>query len=322
MADLVQLGHHLAQLLLHVPGADQGLDLVDRALVHLPGPLQLVLALVDHVAQGAVLVHELHEGFLEAVGSVLLGVGGEADEVEVPLDEVDDHPLPVRLPVLGGRVVLVLGLDDPLPEVVEAGALGRAPAQVDHLVRQLLAVLGRGELLQQLLHHLELAHQQTVLGVLALGQLLEGLLDDAVGPVPAADAGLHHLVELGGHLHGLDDAGHDHAEGCPAAAHLGAEDALRRGGVLLHQRLHDHVEAVLGLGPLLQHRHPDHRHALQRPGRQTAEDALVALEAVQLDCALDLLAVHRVLGVLLVSEHRHVALATLAGLKLFHELVL
>ena len=51
-------------------------------------------------------------------------------------------------------------------------------------------------------------------------------MDDVVSPVPGANAGLHHLVELGGHEDRLDDAGDGHAKGGPALAKLAAEDAL------------------------------------------------------------------------------------------------
>ena len=71
------------------------------------------------------------------------------------------------------------------------------------------------------------AHSRIILPwILTLGQLFKCLLDDPVSPVSAADASLDHLVELGGYLDGLDDAGHDHSEGCFAAAQLRAEDAL------------------------------------------------------------------------------------------------
>ena len=47
------------------------------------------------------------------------------------------------------------------------------------------------------------------------------LLDDVLCPLRAANAGLYHLVQLGGHEDRLDNAGDGHA-----LAKLAAEDAL------------------------------------------------------------------------------------------------
>ena len=52
------------------------------------------------------------------------------------------------------------------------------------------------------------------------------LLDDVLCPLRAANAGLYHLVQLGGHEDRLDNAGDGHAKGGPALAKLAAEDAL------------------------------------------------------------------------------------------------
>ena len=70
------------------------------------------------------LVHPGHEGLLVPRGSVLQGVGGEADEIEVSLHEVEDQRLPGHLLVLRGHVILPLGLDDALPQVLGSGAWG------------------------------------------------------------------------------------------------------------------------------------------------------------------------------------------------------
>ena len=111
------------------------------------------------------------------------------------------------------------------------------------------------------LDHIELSHEIAVLQVLALGQLFKALeisvlsqfplyqsvrfsyiikcsvnivhhhdhhhlLDDVLCPLRAANAGLYHLVQLGGHEDRLDNAGDGHAKGGPALAKLAAEDAL------------------------------------------------------------------------------------------------
>ena len=44
------------------------------------------------------------------------------------------------------------------------------------------------------------------------------LLDDVLCPLRAANAGLYHLVQLGGHEDRLDNAGDGHAKGGPALA--------------------------------------------------------------------------------------------------------
>ena len=66
----------------------------------------------------------------------------------LPLHEVQNHPLPDDLFFLRGDVILPLGLDDTLAEVLEAGALGRRAANVDDPV-QLALTLGCLRQLQQ-----------------------------------------------------------------------------------------------------------------------------------------------------------------------------
>ena len=58
----------------------------------------------------------------------------------VPLHEVENHPLPDDLFFLRCDVILPLGLDDALAEVLEAGALGRRAANVDDPVQLALAL--------------------------------------------------------------------------------------------------------------------------------------------------------------------------------------
>ena len=92
---------------------------------------------------------------------MLPGVGGKAYDVEVALDEVDDHVFPHILLVLCRGVVpgrsiyhctcslvfvvvfcfrkkssLVFHLDDGFSQVLHAGAFWRSPTDVDHLVRK------------------------------------------------------------------------------------------------------------------------------------------------------------------------------------------
>ena len=78
----------LHPLLLVVGAPDLAPELVHGALVHLPRPLQLVLAGRHHVPQLLVLVHPRHEALGEELRALLLRVGREADEVEVPGDGV------------------------------------------------------------------------------------------------------------------------------------------------------------------------------------------------------------------------------------------
>ena len=71
--------------------------------------------------------------------------------------------------VLGAGVVLVLHLDDALPQVLKPESLGRGTVDVNHLVGQRLAGLGLRELLQQLLDHIKLAPEEGIL-VVCTGQ--------------------------------------------------------------------------------------------------------------------------------------------------------
>merc|ERR1719370_2010183 len=121
-----------AQVLFVVVGKHQLLEMLKLGGIDRPVPLELVLALLDHRPQLLVLVHPGGEGLLVAARSVLQGIGGEADEVEVALHEVQDKRLPGDLLVLGGHVVLPLGLDDALPQVLNARALGEGSANIDH----------------------------------------------------------------------------------------------------------------------------------------------------------------------------------------------
>ena len=69
--------------------------------------------------------------------------------------------------VLSAGVILVLHLDDALPQVLQPESLWRRPIDVDHLVSQRLARLGLREFLQQLLDHIKLAPEERVLVVRA-----------------------------------------------------------------------------------------------------------------------------------------------------------
>ena len=71
--------------------------------------------------------------------------------------------------VLSAGVVLVLHLDDALPQVLQPKPLWRRPIDVDHLVSQRLARLGLREALQQLPDHVKLAPEEGVL-VVGAGQ--------------------------------------------------------------------------------------------------------------------------------------------------------
>ena len=53
---------------------------------------------------------------------LLPGIGGEADQVAVSLDEVDGHALPERPLLLGLKVELLLRPDDAVTKVLEPGA--------------------------------------------------------------------------------------------------------------------------------------------------------------------------------------------------------
>ena len=103
------------------------------SLVHLAGPLKPILAVGDHLSQLLVLFHPSHKALGETacllkrknifsyfflsvslyfstqgettVSHMLPGVGGKADNVEVALDEVDDHVFPHILLVLCRGVV-------------------------------------------------------------------------------------------------------------------------------------------------------------------------------------------------------------------------
>ena len=66
----------------------------------------------------------------------------------LPFHEVQDHLSPDDLPVLGGDVVLPLGLDDALAEVLHAVALPGRAADVDRVV-QLPLGLGSAGLLKK-----------------------------------------------------------------------------------------------------------------------------------------------------------------------------
>ena len=89
------------------------LDSAQLGRVDRPVPLQLVAAFLYHLPQVWVLVHPLIErllsvgddaddtyrdkALLESRRTKLLGIGGEADEVEVPLHEAKDAFLPALL---------------------------------------------------------------------------------------------------------------------------------------------------------------------------------------------------------------------------------
>ena len=101
--------------------------------IHSPVPLQLILALVfkykvkivlgpdglsnitDHDTQFFVIIHPGAEGSVVSVRTLLYGVGGETDQIEISLHEVEDQSLPANLFVLRGHVILPLGLNDALP---------------------------------------------------------------------------------------------------------------------------------------------------------------------------------------------------------------
>ena len=145
------------------------------------------------LAQMGPLVHPGLECGLESVWSSIKRVRGEADEIEIPLHEVQDHLLPyhlqerehkylvIKIRVLGqllrinlgessvydtisdsvqtnqahcfaaslnllflrGDVVLPLGLDDALPQVLQSVPLWRRTANVDHVVDLLLPLCRR-----------------------------------------------------------------------------------------------------------------------------------------------------------------------------------
>ena len=59
--------------------------------------------------------------WIRTFGRLLLEEGGEADEVAVPLDEVDGHALPEGLLHLRLEVELLLRPHDALPQVLKSG---------------------------------------------------------------------------------------------------------------------------------------------------------------------------------------------------------
>ena len=54
--------------------------------------------------------------------TLLQGVGGKADEIEIPLHEVQNQSLPSNLFVLWCHVILPLGLNDALSQILDAGS--------------------------------------------------------------------------------------------------------------------------------------------------------------------------------------------------------
>ena len=52
--------------------------------------------------------------------TLLKGVGREADEIEIPLHEVQNEGLPSNLFILRGNIILPLGLNDTLSQILNA----------------------------------------------------------------------------------------------------------------------------------------------------------------------------------------------------------
>merc|ERR1719447_138578 len=148
-----------------------------------------------------------------------------------------------------------------------------------------------------------------------LFNLLECLLDDSISPVSAADTGLHHLVQLARHLHCLNNTGCHHTKGGSSSSKLRTEDALGFGRILIHQQLNDCVKALLWLGSLLENWYSNNCHSLKWSRCQLPKNLFVAFEIIKLDRFLDLLSVHGVLSILLVTEDGDVTLTTFSALK-------
>merc|ERR1719322_971854 len=121
----------LLHVVLVVRASDQFLQSVQLGWVNLSSPLQFVLALLYHSSKLTVAIHKLCKRTLETSWPNLQGIRGKADEVEIPLHEVQNHLFPFLLLVLRGHVVFPLRLYDTLPQVLKAGASWRTSAQVD-----------------------------------------------------------------------------------------------------------------------------------------------------------------------------------------------
>ena len=134
-------------------------------------------------------IHPGHKGLLVSGRSELQGVGGEADEIEVSLHEVEDEGLPRDLFVLGGHVILPLGLNDALPQVLGSGTLGEGPADVNDPVNLLLSLDTSGKFLEKLLDDIELSLDEGILIILRLGEGTLELLEDQI-----VNCGLGHQV--------------------------------------------------------------------------------------------------------------------------------
>merc|ERR1719320_593860 len=234
-----------AQVLFVVVGKHQLLEMLKLGGIDRPVPLELVLALLDHRPQLLVLVHPGGEGLLVAARSVLQGVGGEADEVEVALHEVQDERFPGNLLVLGGHVVLPLGLNDALPQVLNARALWEGSANIDHPINLLFAFNCGRHFLKQLFDDVKLSLDKRVVIVLTLGEgAFELLVDEVIHGRLGDKINVLHLPQLGGDLQLLDQAGDDHAASGPAPP-------SRQGYIVLHCTMQPRLLLLLTLVVIL-----------------------------------------------------------------------
>ena len=91
------------------------------------------------------------------------------------LSDVTSH-----LFVFRGDVILPLGLNDALPQVLYSRPLGSRPAQVNQTINLLLRLRGSGELSQKFLDDIELSSEKLVILLSSLVQRELELLFDQI----------------------------------------------------------------------------------------------------------------------------------------------
>merc|ERR1719495_2707194 len=110
------------------------MSFVCYSLINVSLPLKFVFTICNHVSNTAILIDPFHKSFFESLWTVLLCIGGKAYEVEISLNEVDDHLLPDSLSILSSSIILVLSLDDAFSKVLYSCALWGYSTDVNHFV--------------------------------------------------------------------------------------------------------------------------------------------------------------------------------------------
>ena len=80
--------------------------------------------------------------------------------------------------VFRGHIILPLGLNDALAQVLNSSPLRSRPTQVDQTINLLLRLRGPGELSQELLDDIKLSSEELVILLTSLGQRELELLFD------------------------------------------------------------------------------------------------------------------------------------------------